>query len=333
MPMAHVVTLHPSGHRFEAEEGENILEAALRSRLAVSYQCTNGSCGDCRARILEGRLAEHLHHDYVFKGNDRLYPMLLMCRARPASDMLIETAEAQGIGDIPEQHVAATVYNMEHADGKVMVLHLRTPRSQTLRFLAGQYVSLTIEGVGQRSKSIASCPCNGRELQFIFRRTPGDDFSEHVFQHLKKRDAVQIDGPYGEYLLEQHSEAPILFLCYDTGFAAVKSLVEHLISQDALATLRLHWHVLEDTAPLENHCRVWRNVLDDFDFRILRGTTATPGAADTASALVKSACEQMDVLAEADIFITCPEGMFADISRELAAKGVHHGRMFPVLLT
>jgi len=331
--MAHVVTLHPSGHQFEVEEGETILEAALRSGLAVSYQCTNGSCGDCRARILEGKLGEQLHHDYVFKGNDRLYPMLLMCRARPASDMLIETAEAQGIGDIPEQHIAATVYNMEYADGRVMVLHLRTPRSQTLRFLAGQHVRLGIEGIGQCSKSIASCPCNGRELQFIFRKIPGDDFSEYVFQQLKKRDAVQIDGPFGEYLLEQHSEGPIVFLCYDTGFAAVKSLVEHLISLDVPATLRLHWYVLEDTAPLENHCRVWRNVLDDFDFRILRGSTSTPEAAETATALVNSVSEQMDILADADIFITCSEGMFADIGRELAANGVHPGRMFPVLLT
>ena len=39
---------------FECEVGENLLYAGLRNGLSLPYECATGTCGTCRARVMEG---------------------------------------------------------------------------------------------------------------------------------------------------------------------------------------------------------------------------------------------------------------------------------------
>jgi ferredoxin len=50
----HTVTLQPSGHQFQVEEGEAVLAAALRQGFVLPYGCKNGACGSCKGKILSG---------------------------------------------------------------------------------------------------------------------------------------------------------------------------------------------------------------------------------------------------------------------------------------
>src|SRR5262245_1902316 len=50
------VTLQPSGHEFQVEEGESILTAALRQNFVLPYGCRNGACGSCKGKVLEGQV-------------------------------------------------------------------------------------------------------------------------------------------------------------------------------------------------------------------------------------------------------------------------------------
>ncbi|MBL8499118.1 MAG: 2Fe-2S iron-sulfur cluster binding domain-containing protein, partial [Nitrosomonas sp.] len=42
--MSHQIIIQPSGHVFQVEPGETILEAALREGFSLPYGCRNGSC-------------------------------------------------------------------------------------------------------------------------------------------------------------------------------------------------------------------------------------------------------------------------------------------------
>ncbi len=42
-------------HRFEAEAGEHVIDAALRAGLRVPYACKGGMCCTCRAKLVEGK--------------------------------------------------------------------------------------------------------------------------------------------------------------------------------------------------------------------------------------------------------------------------------------
>ena len=52
--MSAHVTIKPSGHEFFVEGNDTLLEAALRAGVSLNYGCSNGNCGECRARLVSG---------------------------------------------------------------------------------------------------------------------------------------------------------------------------------------------------------------------------------------------------------------------------------------
>jgi len=303
----HEIILSPSGHTFSVEPGETILEAALRSGYAVNYHCANGTCGDCRAKIIEGVVAEQLPSDYVFKGEDRNSPMLLMCRSIPGSDMTIEVGEANSVEDIPHQEIVTQVMHRTFLNDEVAELQLRTPRSQTLRFLAGQEVNLVIKDVGETTKPLASCPCNGRDLMFHFYSQDTDPVTKYVFNDVKTRDSVTIDGPYGEFVLQQPLAERIVFVAYDSGFAPVKSLIEYVLSLELTTPVDLYWLASEPRWHyLGNQCRAWQDVLSNFSFELIHTDCLNQGGQSRDNCLGSLFESRRDRLEGADVYLAAP---------------------------
>jgi CDP-4-dehydro-6-deoxyglucose reductase len=314
------VKLFPSGSEFEVLPGQTILEAALSSGMTVPYQCDNGSCGNCRARIIEGSLAETRHHDYVFCGSEKQQPMLLMCVSSPATDMIIEPVLASSGTDIPLQQISTRVKKLERAGDDVMVVTLRTPRSNTLRFLAGQYVTLDIPQAGKRNKSIASCPCNGLDLQFHFRRQPGDSFAGYIFDELKTHATIEVSGPCGDFLLDEKSDRPVLMIAYDTGFSAMKSLIEHMISLESTQPVHLYWIVPDAKPYLDNQCRAWSDALDNFCYDSL--------PLDEARIIFRPITDDYASLHEHDVYLAVPRQLGDELSELLQDAGARDEHIY-----
>lgn len=259
--------MQPSGHEFIVEPGETLLESALRSGLSVRYSCNSGTCGECKARLVSGRLGERQPHDYVLTEREKADCQFLMCRTTAGGDMEIEAVEAGGVDDIPHQKISTSICKLRPLAEDVMELQIRTPRSKTLWFLAGQHVSLEAGGIQASPRSIASCPCNGMLLHFHINRDPDDAFAEYVFNAAKLRSPVEVEGPYGTLVLDEESQRPLIFIACETGFAAIKSLIEHAISLDMLQPVRLYWLVSQTEGHyLANVCRSWQEVIDDYAF-------------------------------------------------------------------
>lgn len=331
--MTAKVTLLPSGHDFRVEPGENLLDAALRAGLSIRCSCNSGSCGECRARLVSGVLGEVLHHDYVFTDRERADGQFLLCRAAADSDLVIEAVEARGAADVPVQTLTTQVSKLVRLSEDVMELHLRTPRSQTLWFLAGQHVRLNIPGIDPRHKSIASCPCNGMVLQFHVRRRPGDPFSDHVFTRMKMRDTVGVEGPFGSFVLDEESERPLIFIAFETGFAPIKSLIEHAISLEMHQPMRLYWITGAARGHyLANHCRAWQDALDDFEFVPVGGSDEPGDRATGAELAMERALTQLLTdhpdLGGCDVYANGPDVLFAGLSTALVARGLPPDRLF-----
>ncbi len=344
--MTAKVRLQPSGKEFFVEPGETVLEAALRSGISINYNCSNGTCGDCRAKLVAGSLSEELSHDYVIKQSERDRGVVLLCCAKTKEDLLIEAYEAGSPADIAPETVTTTVYKIEQPVADVTVLHLRTPRSRTLRFLAGQHATLRIDGLAPRNKSIASCPCNGMFLQFHVRNVPGDPFSQYVFGDLKTRDKVEIEGPFGHFTLDEESRRPIIYLAYETGFASIKSLIEHAIALEKPQHMHLYW-VARDEADhyLANYCRSWQDALDDFVFTPLMAQYEHTGKAGMAQQSRDEiahlpAAERAMALASArviadypeldafDVYASGPRSILAAAKTTLTDYGLPEERLF-----
>lgn len=337
--MTATIKLRPSDHTFSVEADETLLEGALRSGLNVNYHCSNGSCGDCKAKLISGNLGSIAHHDYVINAGEKAQGCFLMCRAVADSDLVVETNEANSVDDIPEQELTAQVSRLELPIPDVAVVQLRTPRSQTLRFLAGQHMTVQFDGLEPRNKSLASCPCNGMVLQFHVRRIEGDPFSEYVFSTLKNRTKVQVKGPYGQFILDEQSSRPIVFIAYETGFSPIKSLIEHAISLDIPQSVRFYWVVRDGKQHYqENFCRSWQDALDDFHYSPLVAEalvdTADAGdiALQTAQHSMLQAVLQLTAdipdLQDYDVYMNGPDEILESARKRLLAHGLPAPRLF-----
>lgn len=64
--------------------GESVLAATLRVRPDAPFACTNGVCGTCRARVLEG--AVEMDTNYALEPDEVAAGMVLTCQSHPVTD-------------------------------------------------------------------------------------------------------------------------------------------------------------------------------------------------------------------------------------------------------
>jgi CDP-4-dehydro-6-deoxyglucose reductase len=262
--MSAQVTIQPSGHEFTVEGNDTLLEAALRAGVSLNYGCSNGNCGECRARLISGEVKKVHAHDYVLSQAEKDSGVILMCSCTAINDVVIE-ANVAGAQDIPEQQLATRVKSVEVFNPKIAALHLLAPRSQRLHFLAGQSVRLSAQGLSGEY-AIASCPCDDRHIEIQILRQPKDAFSELLFGKLKAQDFVEVEGPYGEFVLDEASARPLIFVAFGVGFAPIKSLIQHAMSLDLAESIDLHW-LADDAGHYQNNlCRSWSDALDNFTY-------------------------------------------------------------------
>ncbi len=330
--MENTVKILPSGKEFDTHPHETLLDSALRAGLNMNYSCNNGSCGECKAKLISGEIEKVRYHDYVITEAEKCNGNFLMCSSAGSSDLVIETGTAGGVEDIPVQQITATVNKIERVTDDVLVMHVRTPRSKTLRFLAGQHVSLEMKNQLVRNKSIASCPCNAMNLQFHVRRVDGDPFSDYVFTELRTSEKIDLNGPWGVFTLDEDSPRPIVFLAYESGFAPIKSIVEHLIALEASQPIHLYWLANgNDGHYMDNFCRAWVDAFDDFKYSRLFGhdgphdpELSKQHLAEAGSLIVSDYPD----LSGHDIYLCGPDSIMDDLVEKLQAHGASDERLY-----
>jgi len=316
--MFSIVELHPSGHRFQAELGETVLEAALRAGRSPAFGCANGSCGECRARIIEGEVEPVRFHDYYLTEAEKRAGYALLCSVAPLGDLVVESTEASGVDDIAPQQVRARVTRVEPASDDHAVVHLKVQRARVLRYLSGQRATVRFDGVPPCETWLASCPCDAVNLRVHVQREAGNAFAGFVFHGLRRGARATVEGPTGRFVLDDDSPRGLLFVAYDTGFAPVESLIEHAINLELEVPIRLVRVVPGQGLPYRhNYCRAWADALDDFHYRVVE--TAGDGESwhTIASRALQAASlprPNLGVIDTVDTYVAGPAG-FVDACR------------------
>lgn len=232
--MSYQIIIQPSGHKLIAESGETILEAALREGFTLSYGCRNGSCGICKGRILQGAVDFGHYSEEALTEEEKQSGLALFCCALPLTDLIIECQEISATKGIPVKTLPCRVHKLELVAPDVMIVYLKLPANQRLQFLAGQYIDILLEEGKRRSFSLANSPHDDEFLQLHVRNYPGGAFTEHVFNHMKVKDILRFTGPLGSFFLRETPEddTAVIFLASGTGFAPIKSIIEHAFHQE-----------------------------------------------------------------------------------------------------
>lgn len=264
--MAAHVRLMPSGHDFFLEGADSILEGALQHGFSPDYGCNSGNCGLCKARLLSGEVKAIKHSDFRLSEREKLDNIILMCCSSPVTDITLEASEAHSSKDIPEQRIDVGVRKAEKL-GEVLILQTRTPRSQRLRFFAGQMVNVQLNDELRADLHIASCPCDDMNIQFHIPYLPHDPVCEYVHHQLDRSGKLSIQGPFGDFVLKEDSMNPLIFIAYESGFAPIKALIESALAQELAESIHLYRIGAKGTSHyMSNVCRAWQDALDEFHY-------------------------------------------------------------------
>ena len=320
------VTLRPSGHQFTVEGHDTLLQAGLKAGLALNYGCGNGSCGMCKVRVSAGEVVKTMPFDYPLSEAEKQQGYTLLCAHTAASsEITLETLEAQGPADIPLQQIVSTVRAVRALAPDTRLLHLQTPRSNRLRFLAGQSVTLgraaTAQTAGEDIRAthpVASCPCDDRNLHFFIPRDADSAFARLLFDGaIAAGDPISLWGPMGEFVLAE-SHRPLVFAACDAGFAPIKSLIEHALSLDASPSLSLYWLATRSDGHFQaNQCRAWSEALDAFEYAALTEIDPAVGARQVAAAI---RADQFDI--DCDFYLAGPWDFVEALGAALLQAGV-----------
>ena len=61
--MSFQITVQPSGRQFSCDEGETILNAAIRAGVGLPYGCKNGACSSCKGKLVDGSITHGAHQE------------------------------------------------------------------------------------------------------------------------------------------------------------------------------------------------------------------------------------------------------------------------------
>ncbi|MGB1061551.1 MAG: FAD-binding oxidoreductase [Ketobacter sp.] len=261
------ITVNPVGKTFDTNEGETILDAALRSGIMLKHGCRDGRCGDCRTVVEGGSHADVAYPEgLTLEDSDVSGETVLCCQAVPQKDLVLDAPEVTEFEGISIQKLVSRVKLKDQISSDVVVLKLMLAPGSEFPYLPGQYVDITLPNGVTRSYSMATKALEENAIELHIRLLPGGQATPFIFDELAARKMVTVEGPFGSFYLRE-TEAPMVMLASGTGFAPIKALMEQLIEKSNTRPVRLYWggRSAEDLY-MSELCEKWAAELDWFEY-------------------------------------------------------------------
>jgi phenol/toluene 2-monooxygenase (NADH) P5/A5 len=229
---SYTVRIEPLGAEVSCRPDQTVLDACLREGIWLPHACTHGTCGTCKAEIVDGEVDFGDASPYALLESERAEGCALLCVAKPRCDLTIEgeVDAEEGVDIHPVRDHSGVVGDLTDVGPEVrrLIIELDAP----LAFNPGQYVQLDVPGDHQRPYSIASTPADPRRIELHVKRSPGGLATDGwIFQSLATGDRVTLSGPYGRFSFRSARPEPMLLLGSGTGLAPLKSMLKHLVEK------------------------------------------------------------------------------------------------------
>jgi CDP-4-dehydro-6-deoxyglucose reductase len=239
--MSFNISVLPSGRSFAAEPDEAILAAGIRCGVGLPYGCKDGACGSCKCRKLEGTVVHGPHQSKALSPEEEAGGFILTCCGVPQSDVVLESRQVTDESAFPIRKLPTRVTALEKKSRDVMLVRLQLPVNDNFKYHAGQYIEFILQGGARRSYSMSNAPHHGPGLELHIRHMAGGKFTDHVFNAMKEKEILRIEGPYGSFFLREDSAKPMILLASGTGFAPIKAVIEHLQFKGIERPASLYW--------------------------------------------------------------------------------------------
>jgi ferredoxin-NADP reductase/ferredoxin len=229
-------TAHKVTFRFEdgaestvtVEEGEFILDAAIRQDLRLVHQCRSGSCSTCVGQIISGNVEMTRERSTSLIASEAAQGKRLLCSAYARGDAVVRLSYPSSlIREAGPQIMAAHVAELDWPAPTVAKLTIETDED-ALDFHSGQYVRIRVPGTDEwRSYSMATLPRDLPRMDFLVRIINGGVMSEYLRERCRPGDCLEIEGPRGAFILRP-SRTLHVFVAGGTGIAPILSMIDEI---------------------------------------------------------------------------------------------------------
>ena len=239
--MSYELTIEPLGQTIEVEDGQTILDAALRAGIYLPHACCHGLCATCKVQVVDGEVDHGEASTFALMDFEREEGKTLACCARLQCDSVIE-AEIDDDPDaenLPVEDYTGEVVRIEALTPTIRGIWLKLDRP--MHFQAGQYINLEIPAVDGQSRafSLANSPQQSDMVELNVRIVPGGLVTTWLHESLQVGDRLKIAGPYGRFFVKKSANLPLIFMAGGSGLSSPKSMIEDLLQQDCSLPITL----------------------------------------------------------------------------------------------
>jgi toluene monooxygenase electron transfer component len=228
------------GFQLEAAPGESVLYAGLRSGIDLPYECATGTCGTCKARVVEGRVRDAWPQapgrKYVKPDNGEY----LMCQCAAETDLTLEIAKFVNAAD-PGACLPGVYRGVLRSPELLThdVITFEVELDAACEFDAGQFMLMAPEGLpGYRAYSMVNYARGARQLEFLIKRKPGGGFSEWLFGAAREAAPLRLFGPLGKATYFPGLAKNVLCIAGGSGIAGMMSILSRAAEERAFERQR-----------------------------------------------------------------------------------------------
>lgn len=232
--MSYELTIEPLGQTIEIEEGQTILDAALRAGIYLPHACCHGLCATCKVQVVDGEVEHGPVSSFALMDFEREEKKCLACCATAESDLVIEAEieEDPDSENLPVRDFTGVVSRIESLTPTIKGIWIKLDAPDGMHFQAGQYINLELpNGLGSRAFSIASAPSEAGEIELNVRIVPGGQGTTYIHEQMKVGDAINLAGPYGRFFVKKSADVPVIFMAGGSGLSSPRSMILDLLAE------------------------------------------------------------------------------------------------------
>jgi CDP-4-dehydro-6-deoxyglucose reductase len=328
--MSFKVTVPATGHEFVVEENESVLDAAVCHGVGLPYGCRNGACGKCAGELISG---EVVYEEDALRGqalDEFKNGKALFCQARAKSDLVIKVREITKSQDIEIKTLPCRVEKLELLTHDIMKVELKLPEKERLQFLAGQYLEILLKDGKRRAFSIANAPHDDKFIELHIRHVPDGQFGDYVFDGMKEKTLLRIEGPLGSYYLREETNRPIILVGGGTGFAPLKGMLEHAFQAGFEQPIHLFCGVRAyRDLYMDELANTWAEKHDNLDYTpVLSEPNASDNWQGKTGLVHEAVIEAYPELSGYDVYLSGPPPMVKAGMDAFYAHGLPESQIF-----
>lgn len=248
------------------------------------------------------------------------------CHVCPVEDSELMIEGVYGPGELPMKTIQCQIVSVSPMRGHVYKVILQQPAGKPVKYYPGQYLAIELPGWDYESYYSIACAPEGRELELHIQADPHLEKAQEVIDFLKSNQSIGIKLPMGEACLHDIPEQEVLLLAAGTGFAQMKSIIEHLLANEFSHPLRLYWTArkAEDLYALDM-LDAWQKRYPNFLYRTIFADIDHL-ATDHHSLMADAVLEDHETLSDMLVFVSGSPKLVFSTMDALEAAGLEESQ-------